>query len=123
MKGENTVDDIAICGYLCVHEETVRALKQTQPSRDAIRSLSNFYKAFGDETRMRILCLLLENELCVCDIANLLGMTKSAVSHQLGTLRGANFVKFRRDGKTVYYSLADDHIKTMLDSGLEHINE
>ena len=123
MKGENTVDDIAICGYLCVHEETVRALKQAQPSRDAILSLSNFYKAFGDETRMRILCLLLENELCVCDIAALLSMTVSAVSHQLRYLKEVRLVTFRREGKTVFYSLLDAHVKTVVSQGLLHVAE
>lgn len=111
------------CNCNIVHHDAVCAACRAKRSDTEYEMLSSFFKVLGDNTRVKILWALVERELCVCDIANLLGMTKSAVSHQLGTLRGANFVKFRRDGKTVYYSLADDHIRTMLNSGLEHVNE
>lgn len=117
------MNDIPVCTFLCVHEETVRELKKTQPSRDAILNLANFYKAFGDETRMRILCLLLDHELCVCDIAALLSMTVSAVSHQLRYLKEARLVTFRREGKAVFYSLLDAHVKTVVSQGLLHVAE
>lgn len=111
------------CDCNIVHHEAVCAACREKLDEIEYEKLSDFFKILGDKTRTKILWALVGRELCVCDIANLLGMTKSAVSHQLGTLRGANFVKFRRDGKTVYYSLADGHIRTMLDSGIEHINE
>ncbi|MEG0157125.1 MAG: metalloregulator ArsR/SmtB family transcription factor, partial [Anaerovoracaceae bacterium] len=82
-----------------------------------------FFKVLGDKTRLRIIWALDQHELCVCDIANVLGMTKSAISHQLRTLREANLVKCRKEGKTAFYSLADEHVKGMLASGLEHVHE
>ena len=111
------------CDCNIVHHEAVCAACKAKLPEGDYEKLADFFKILGDKTRTKILWALVGRELCVCDIANLLGMTKSAVSHQLGTLRGANFVKFRREGKTVYYSLADGHIRTMLDSGIEHINE
>ena len=85
--------------------------------------VTTFFKVIGDNTRFRILWALNQNEMCVCDIANLLSMTKSAISHQLSVLRKANLVSFRREGKTVYYSLADEHVKNMLDAGVSHIHD
>ena len=85
--------------------------------------LTELFRIFGDSTRIRILYVLFEAEMCVCDIAALLGMTQSAISHQLKALKNARLVKSRRDGKTVFYSLADDHVKTIIDQGLEHILE
>ena len=86
-------------------------------------SLATLFKLFGDGTRVQILHALEQHELCVCDLAALLGLTKSAVSHQLKSLRLARLVKYRRDGQNVYYSLADDHVKKILDMGYEHISE
>ena len=111
------------CEYLHLHEDTVRRIKQTLPPQEQLYRLSELYKVFGDGTRMRILYVLMEGELCVCDIAALLGMTLSAVSHQLRTLKNANLVTFRKEGKTVFYSLADDHVRTMIAQGVEHIEE
>ena len=85
--------------------------------------LADFYKVFGDATRVKILCVLLESEMCVCDLAELLGMTQSAISHQLRVLKQAKLVKNRREGKTVYYSLADGHIQNIISQGMEHIQE
>ncbi|MBO5293873.1 MAG: helix-turn-helix transcriptional regulator [Clostridia bacterium] len=93
------------------------------PAEEEMFALADFYKIFGDSTRIRILYVLHESELCVCDIAQLLGMNISAISHQLRVLKQARLVKFRRAGKTVYYSLADDHIHSILAQGMEHIRE
>ena len=88
-----------------------------------MKELADFYKVFGDATRIKILCVLLESEVCVCDLAEILGMTQSAISHQLRVLKQMKLVKNRREGKTVYYSLADDHILTIISQGMEHIAE
>lgn len=110
-----------ICSCEMIHEALVeRAQKNMRPEEEYQR-LATLFKMFGDGTRVKILHALEQNELCVCDLAALLGMTKSAVSHQLKALRLANLVKFRRDGQVVYYSLADDHVKYILDIGFDHI--
>lgn len=93
------------------------------PDDDTLNKLSEFYKVFGDYTRVKLLCLLRQGEMCVQDIADSLGMTQSAISHQLRVLKSISLVNGRREGKTVFYSLADDHISGILDMGLEHINE
>ena len=90
---------------------------------EELQELAEFYKVFGDTTRIRILCTLRNSELCVCDLAENLNMTQSAISHQLRILKQMALVKNRRDGKTIFYSLADSHIEGILDMGLEHINE
>ncbi len=99
--------------------------KNTDPqtSDETLYSLAELFKVFGDPTRIRILHSLTENELCVQDIADRLSMTQSAISHQLRILKQAALVRFRRDGKTIYYSLADDHVKTIMAQGLEHVCE
>ncbi len=111
------------CDCCVVHQEAVDEANKNMLSQETFDNLSAFFKAISDSTRTRILWALDKNELCVCDLANILSMTKSAVSHQLSTLRKANLVKCRKDGKTVYYSLADNHVKEMLETGLEHISE
>ena len=93
------------------------------PDEDTLYVLTELFRIFGDSTRIRILYVLFEAEMCVCDIAALLGMTQSAISHQLRALKNAKLVTSRREGKTVFYSLADDHVKTIIDQGLEHILE
>ena len=93
------------------------------PDEDTLYDLTELFRIFGDSTRIRILYVLFEAEMCVCDIAALLGMTQSAISHQLRALKNAKLVTSRREGKTVFYSLADDHVKTIIDQGLEHILE
>jgi hypothetical protein len=93
------------------------------PAEEKMKELADFYKVFGDATRIKILCVLLESEVCVCDLAEILGMTQSAISHQLRVLKQMKLVKNRREGKTVYYSLADDHILTIISQGMEHIAE
>lgn len=105
--------------HTCAVEKTKAAMLPDEKNAD----ISDFFKMFSDSTRIKILWALHENELCVCDIASVLSMTKSAVSHQLKTLRQANLVKNRKDGKTVYYSLSDDHVKKIIDMAVEHLEE
>ena len=93
------------------------------PNEELLYDLAELYKVFGDSTRIKILYLLFESEMCVCDIAQLLNMSISAISHQLRVLKQAQLVRFRRDGRTVFYALADDHVRTILDQGMEHICE
>lgn len=120
MDKENTAP---ACEFLHAHEEVVGRVRLRMPSEDSLIDLAELYKVFGDSTRIKILYVLFEAELCVCDIAALLGMTVSAVSHQLRILRTAKLVDFRREGKTVFYALADDHVRTVLGMGMEHILE
>jgi len=111
------------CGYIHVHTELVERVTQAMPEEELLYDLAEVYKVFGDSTRIKILYVLLEAEMCVCDIAQLLGMSMSAISHQLRVLKQARLVKFRREGKTVFYSLADDHVRTIIDQGMEHLCE
>lgn len=112
-----------ICEYMHVHEDIVDAVSKNMPDEEELFDLAEFYKVFGDSTRIKILYVLFEAEMCVCDIARLLNMTVSAISHQLRVLKNARLVKQRRDGKTVFYSLADDHVRTIISMGVEHIEE
>ena len=105
------------------HDEIVERVQKEMPGEDTLYDLTELFRIFGDSTRIRILYVLFEAEMCVCDIAQLLGMTQSAISHQLRVLKNAKLVQFRREGKTVFYSLADSHVRTMLDQGMEHIRE
>lgn len=105
------------------HPETVRAVAEKLPDIELLYDVAELFKVFGDSTRVRILCALFESEMCVCDIASVLDMTQSAISHQLRVLKQARLVKYRRDGKTVYYSLADGHIQTIFNQAFEHIME
>ena len=111
------------CDFMHVHEDVVQRVCDEMPAEETLYDLAELYKVFGDTTRIKILYVLFEAELCVCDIAQLLGMSQSAISHQLRVLKQSRLVKFRRDGKTVFYSLADDHVKTIIDNGMEHICE
>ncbi len=105
------------------HPESIEKIRENMPDEDTLIDLSELFKVFGDSTRIKILTALSCGELCVCDIGAAVGMTSSAVSHQLRILKNARLVSFRRDGKTIFYSLADDHVGTMLSQGIEHINE
>jgi Predicted transcriptional regulators len=115
--------DIEKCDYICVHDLAVKTVQEQMPTEELLNDLSEFYKVFGDITRIRILYVLFELEVCVCDIAQLLNMSQSAISHQLRTLRKAKLVKSRREGKTVFYSLADSHVRTIIGQGIDHITE
>ncbi|MGN1457723.1 MAG: ArsR/SmtB family transcription factor [Acutalibacteraceae bacterium] len=112
-----------ICDEYCVHKDNVQAAEHEMPPLDTLFSLAELFKMFGDSTRIRIMCALFGRELCVCDICELLNMGQSAVSHQLRLLRTASLVKVRREGKSAYYSLDDEHIHIIFKLGLEHIQE
>ena len=114
--------DTQIC-CMHVHEDIVKKVKKTMPDENELYDLAELYKVFADSTRIKILYVLFESEMCVCDIAALLEMSQSAISHQLRVLKQAKLVKFRRDGKTIFYSLSDDHVRTIIDQGIEHIEE
>ena len=111
------------CDCDVIHEEVVNEVKTKMQSKDDYVQLASLFKLFGDGTRLQILHALEQSEMCVCDLAVLLGVTKSAVSHQLKALRLANLVKFRREAQIVYYSLADDHVKGLIEMGFEHLRE
>ena len=111
------------CDYSHVHQEIVDKVERTMPEDEILYDLAELFKIFGDSTRIKILYVLFESEMCVCDIAKLLGMTQSAISHQLRALKQSKLVKYRREGKTVFYSLADGHVRTILGQGMEHIAE
>lgn len=106
-----------------VHPEIVKAVTEKLPDEELLYDVAELFKVFGDSTRVRIICALFESEMCVCDIAGVLNMTQSAISHQLRVLKQARLVKYRREGKTVFYSLADDHIQTIFNQAFEHIME
>lgn len=111
------------CDETCIHEDIVSKVTGNIPEDEKLYDLADFFKVFGDSTRIKILYVLMCSEMCVCDIAQLLNMTQSAISHQLRVLRQMNLVRTRREGKTVYYSLADGHIEAILHQGYEHIDE
>jgi DNA-binding transcriptional ArsR family regulator len=117
------VSDIESLDCNIIHEEVVAAVKHKMPDDEVLLDLADLFKVFSDSTRVKILCALLRAEMCVCDIAALLGMSKSAISHQLRTLRQTRLVKYRREGKVVYYSLEDEHVGTIFDQGLVHVTE
>lgn len=116
-------DLIECCDLMAVHEDILERVRREMPDEDTLYNLTELFHVFGDSTRMRILYVLFASEMCVCDIATLLGLTQSAVSHQLRLLKGMRLVKSRREGKTVFYALADDHVKTIINQGLEHVGE
>ena len=116
-------DKIPQQDFLCLHEEAVAAVRRQMPDEDDLYDLAELYKVFGDSTRIKILYVLFAAELCVYDIASLLGMTQSAVSHQLRILKNNKLVKFRREGKTVFYALDDDHVRAILQLGMEHLGD
>ena len=119
----NTKTSIEKCECSILHEDIIKKVKKNMPSENDLYDLADLFKIFGDTTRIRILSALFEAEMCVCDIAFLLQMSQSAISHQLRVLKQARLVKNRKEGKIVFYSLDDDHIKTIFDQGLVHINE
>ena len=114
---------VECCEATHVHQQTVEQVRAQLPDEDVLYDLTELFRALGDSTRMRILYALFEAEMCVCDIAELLGMTQSAISHQLRALKNVRLVRARREGKTVFYSLADTHVRTIIDQGMEHVEE
>ena len=116
-NGEN----IAECEFKHIHQDIIETVWENMPEEDILVDLAELFKVLGDQTRIKIIFILFKEEMCVCDIANVLGMSKSSISHQLGTLRRAGIVKCRKEGKEVYYMLDDDHVKKTFELGLEHI--
>ena len=117
------MENINVCDCNVIHEEAVKNALESKPAKEELERLSQVFKLLGDLTRTEILWVLDKNEMCVCDIANILDMTKSAVSHQLKVLRDANLIKCRKQGKEVFYTFSDDHIKNIIGQAVAHISE
>jgi len=116
-------NESVLCGEVQVHGDLVAAVQRNLPDEEELFDLAELFKIFGDSTRIKILTVLFEHEVCVCDIAEILGMTQSAISHQLRIIKQARLVKSRREGKTIFYSLSDDHVKSILGMAKEHLEE
>ena len=119
----DTTPEIECCTDHTVHQSALNRVEHDLPGDEALYDLAELFKVFGDSTRIKILYALFETELCVCDIAELLSVSQSAVSHQLRVLKNARLVKPRREGKTVFYALSDDHVRKIIAQGMEHIIE
>jgi DNA-binding transcriptional ArsR family regulator len=115
--------DLDRCDCNIIHEEVVNDVREHMPDDDTLLDLADLFKVFSDSTRVKILCALFSAEMCVCDISVLLGMTKSSISHQLRILKQSKLVKNRKDGRVVYYSLNDEHVRAIFDQGLIHVCE
>ncbi len=113
--------EVDVCQVESIHRDVVSEVKEKMPSDESLLQLAELYKAMGDGTRIRIISALVQSELCVCDLATLLQMSQSAISHQLRVLRHTRLVRYRKAGKVVYYSLDDDHIKMLYSQGLDHV--
>ncbi|MFX3624999.1 MAG: ArsR/SmtB family transcription factor [Ectobacillus sp.] len=111
------------CSQTVIHQDVIQRVQQTIPNDETLTDVSELFKVLGDRTRTRILHALFEAEMCVCDLAYVLGMTQSSISHQLRVLKQAKLVKNRKEGKVVYYSLADHHVKQIFDQAFQHVNE
>ena len=120
---EQTTYEVECCEEHLIHNDLLQKVDGKMPEEQEISDLSDLFKVFGDSTRIKIICALFQAEMCVCDIAALLGMNQSAISHQLRVLKQTRLVKNRKEGKVVYYSLDDDHVKGIFDQGLEHLYE
>ena len=120
MALEKNVD---VCEHEEIHEEVLSVIRGKLPAEESMYELAELFKVFGDSTRIRILFVLFEAEVCVCDLAATLNMTSSAVSHQLNILKRCKLIKSRREGKSVFYSLADNHVRTIISEGMDHIEE
>lgn len=116
-------EEMPHCEFMHAHAGLVERVRTALPGDETLYDLAELFKVFGDSTRIKLLSVLMEGEMCVCDLAQMLGLSQSAVSHQLRVLKSAKLVKFRREGKTVFYTLADDHVKTIISNGMEHILE
>ena len=117
------INDVEHCETCEIHEDKIKQVSEQMPDEDELYDLAELFKIFGDSTRIRILYVLFESEVCVCDLAEMLHMNQSAISHQLKILKQAKLVTGRREGKSVIYSLADEHVRTIIDQGREHIEE
>ncbi len=112
-----------ICGECGIHQDIVDKVSKVMPDEALLYDAAELLKVFGDSTRIRIIFVLCQSEMCVCDIANSLGMTQSAISHQLRVLKQARLVSARREGKTIFYSLCDGHVKKIFYAAMEHVME
>ncbi len=112
-----------ICSKHCIHNDVVEKVSGSLPDDMTLNKLTNFFKIFGDQSRLKLINALLLSEMCVCDLAAISGLDQSSVSHQLRILRQANVAKYRKSGKIAYYSLSDDHVREILEKGLVHVNE
>ena len=115
--------NVECCEFMHAHDEIVERVRKEMPGEDTLYDLTELFRIFGDSTRIKILYALFEAEMCVCDIADLLGLTQSAISHQLRTLKANKLVRSRREGKTVFYSLADQHVRSIIGQGMDHVME
>ena len=124
-KGVKLMEHIEIdkCEFMHIRDDVVDKVNESMPDEEPLYDLADFFKVFADSTRIKILYALLQTEMCVCDIANVLNASQSAISHQLRLLKQMKLVKFRRVGKTIFYSLSDNHIENILNQGMEHIGE
>ena len=121
--GKMAEKEVECCDAVEVHENLLKIVNETMPEETELYDLAELFKVFGDSTRIRILFVLFEAEVCVCDLAQVLQMTQSAISHQLKILKQNKLVKSRREGKSIFYSLADDHVRTIIAQGCDHIEE
>ncbi len=122
-KNIENKNNVEICKCNVVHEEIIKKVKDEMIAEETLQDISDLFKVFSDSTRIKIIFALFKSEMCVCDIATLLQMNQSAISHQLRVLKQARLVKYRKEGKSVYYSLDDNHIEEIFHMALEHINE
>ena len=123
IKKGKIMSEVECCDTVEVHEDLLKIVQDTMPDDQELNDLADLFKIFGDYTRIRILFVLFESEVCVCDLAQVLNMTQSAISHQLKILKQSRLVKSRREGKSIFYSLADEHVETIIGKGREHIEE
>ncbi len=112
-----------VCDSVEIHSELIKKVTEKLPDEEKLYDLAELFKVFGDSTRIRVLFVLFEAEVCVCDLAQALNMTQSAISHQLKILKSSKLVKSRREGKSVFYSLADGHVRTIISQGMDHVEE
>uniref|UniRef100_A0A7C5V1M3 ArsR family transcriptional regulator n=1 Tax=Caldicellulosiruptor owensensis TaxID=55205 RepID=A0A7C5V1M3_9FIRM len=123
MEKQDGFEKIDLCSCNVIHNDIVKKVKESLPTDETMFDLSEFFKVFSDSTRIKILSSLLVSEMCVCDLAAVLGTSQSAISHQLRLLKAFRLVKSRKAGKVVYYSLSDDHVKSIIELGLAHLSE
>ena len=123
LTDDKKVNELDCCECFQIHPDVLKTVNEQMPAEEELYDLTELFKVFGDSTRIRILFVLFEAEVCVCDLAQILGMTQSAISHQLKILKRSKLVTSRREGKSVFYSLADDHVRTIIGQGREHIEE
>lgn len=116
-------NNVERCDFIHAHKDILKKVSEAMPEDEILYDLAELFKLFGDCTRIKILYVLFESEMCVCDLAQLLNMTQSAISHQLRALKQSKLVKSRREGKTIFYSLADSHVRTIINQGIDHIYE